>query len=356
MPTPRARRLELARLRRKPAVDRAFEELYRRHAREVYQYALGVLTNPTDAEDVTQTTFLNAYRAFERGERPMRPHNWLIAIAHNVCRMRWRQANHRPKEVALDEAPEPAAVQPQDQPNLDEVLQALARLSFNQRAALVMRELEGRSYKEIAQVLDVSVGAVEALLFRARRHLRLQKRALGVLGAAPLPASLASSLGIGGAATGGGAAVAGGATIGADLVLKAAALVAVGAMTAGAGYRAIEAVRTPQQPAAARTSQPAAVAAPTHHARLASPTRAKTHRAAPKAKPTATSSPSPTLAPPTHNVEQITGGTAAPPPAAPTTTPVVTTPPLPVRPPALPKPPLQPPKLPVTPPKLPLLP
>src|SRR5206468_2238624 len=188
VPTPRARRLELARLRRKPAVDRAFEELYKRHAREVYQYALGVLTNPTDAEDVTQQTFLNAFRAFQRGERPMRPHNWLIAIAHNVCRMRWRQANHRPKEVALDEAPEPAAVQPQDQPNLDEVLQALARLSFNQRAALVMRELEGRSYKEIAQVLDVSVGAVEALLFRARRHLRLQKRALGVLGAAPLPA------------------------------------------------------------------------------------------------------------------------------------------------------------------------
>src|SRR5205823_454820 len=145
------------------------------------------------------------------------------------------------------------------------VLQALARLSFNQRAALVMRELEGRSYKEIAQVLDVSVGAVEALLFRARRHLRLQKRALGVLGAAPLPASLASSLGIGGAATGGGAAVAGGATIGADLVLKAAALVAVGAMTAGAGYRAIEAVRTPQQPAAARASPPgpAQTAAPT---------------------------------------------------------------------------------------------
>ena len=174
---PRARR-------RKDSSDAAFEEFYREHVAEIYQYALAVLGNSADAEDVTQQTFLNAFRAFQRGERPMRPHNWLIAIAHNVCRMRWRQANHRPKEVALDEAPEPAAVQPQDQPNLDEVLQALARLSFNQRAALVMRELEGRSYKEIAQVLDVSVGAVEALLFRARRHLRLQKRALGVLGAA----------------------------------------------------------------------------------------------------------------------------------------------------------------------------
>ena len=111
VPTAQARRLELARLRRKPAADRAFEQLYKSHAREVYQYALGVLANPADAEDVTQTTFLNAYRAFQRGERPIRPHNWLIAIAHNVCRMRWRQAGHRPREVALEDVPEPVALE-----------------------------------------------------------------------------------------------------------------------------------------------------------------------------------------------------------------------------------------------------
>ena len=93
---------------KRPA-DRAFEQLYERHAREVYQYALALLANPADAEDVTQTTFLNAYRAFQKGERPEKPHNWLITITHNVCRMRWRQAGSRPREVALDEAPEPAA-------------------------------------------------------------------------------------------------------------------------------------------------------------------------------------------------------------------------------------------------------
>ena len=346
---------KLATIPLKRGAERAFEQLYRKHARDVYQYALAVLTNPADAEDVTQQTFLNAFRAYQRGERPLRPHNWLIAIAHNVCRMRWRQANHRPKEVALDEAPEPAAVHTQDQPDLDEVLQALARLSFNQRAALVMRELEGRSYKEIAKVLGVSVGAVEALLFRARRHLRLQRRALGVLGAAPLPTSLASSFGIGGAATGGGAAIAGGAALGTDLVLKAAALVAVGAMTAGVGYRAVEAARTPEQAAAAFKAQPTRLATPAQHARLASPTRAKAPRATPKAKPTPTSHPTRTLAPPSHNVEQISGGTLTPQPASPTTTPVVTTPPLPVQPPAPPilgVPPVPP--LPVTTPKIPL--
>src|SRR3954452_1438847 len=109
---------------KRPA-DRAFEQLYQQHARDVYQYALALLANPADAEDVTQTTFLNAYRAFEKGERPHKPQNWLIAIAHNVCRMRWRQAASRPREFALDEAPEPIA-RDDEQPNLDEVLTALA--------------------------------------------------------------------------------------------------------------------------------------------------------------------------------------------------------------------------------------
>src|ERR1043166_784361 len=122
-------------LRPKPSSDLAFEQLYERHARDVYQYALALLTNPADAEDVTQTTFMNAYRALQRGDRPHRPHNWLIAITHNVCRMRWRQAGHRPLEVALDDAPEPAAPERDNQPNLDDVLQALARLSFNPRSA-----------------------------------------------------------------------------------------------------------------------------------------------------------------------------------------------------------------------------
>ena len=190
-------------LRRRASADRAFEQLYERHARDVYQYALALLTNPADAEDATQTTFMNAYRALQRGDRPHRPHNWLIAIAHNVCRMRWRQATHRPKEIALDDVPEPVAPE-NDQPSLDDVLRALSGLSFNQRSALVMRELEGRSCKEIAETLGLSVSAVEALLFRARRRLQIERKALGVLSTAPLPGQLASALGIGG---GGGGAV-----------------------------------------------------------------------------------------------------------------------------------------------------
>ena len=223
------------RLSRRRSVDPAFERLYREHAREVYQYTLALLTNPADAEDATQTTFLNAYRALQSGEEPRKPHNWLIAIAHNVCRMRWRQAGARPKEIPLEDAPEPMAPDGA-RPDLAALLTALASLSFNQRAAIVMRELEGRSYQEIAGVLGVTVSSVEALLFRARRRLQLERSTLGVLTTVPLPGSLASLFG------GGGMFAAGGATVGGGAVVKAVALVAAGALTAGVGYESVDAV------------------------------------------------------------------------------------------------------------------
>jgi len=161
-------------LAQKTGVDRAFERLYRKHAADVYRYAYAVLRNPADAEDVAQTTFMNAYRALERGETPQAPHNWLIAIAHNVCRQRFRDSSRRPQEVEFDESLAAAATEDADVPTATEIRRALGFLAFNQRAALVMRELEGRSYQEIAEILGLSVSAVETLIFRARRALREQ--------------------------------------------------------------------------------------------------------------------------------------------------------------------------------------
>src|SRR5580765_8050175 len=164
----------MAPLFRRSSDDAAFERLYRRHAPDVYRYSLAVLGEQADAEDVTQATFLNAYRAFQMGERPTKPENWLIAIAHNVCRQRFRQAQRRPHEVefvdSLAEAPpdEPTG------PSLDDVRRALSQIQPAQREALVLRELEGRSYAEMAEILQVSPSALETLLFRARRALREQ--------------------------------------------------------------------------------------------------------------------------------------------------------------------------------------
>jgi RNA polymerase sigma factor (sigma-70 family) len=281
------------------AVDRTFERLYRRHVGDVYRYSLAVLHNQADAEDVTQTTFMNAYRALERGEQPRTPHNWLIAIAHNVCRQRFRQAARRPAEVEWDDDIADKLVEENAPVSGEDVRRALAHLAFNQRAALVMRELEGRSYAEIAEVLGLSVSAVETLIFRARRALREQlegaltcgeaelaiskqidgrlsrrekgqlrahlrecaecatfarrqraaRTALKSLGAVPLPASLVSVFGGGGA---GGTAVAG-----AVAAAKVAAVVAATAAVGGGSYEAVHhAVHKPQH----ATQKPTVVA------------------------------------------------------------------------------------------------
>src|ERR671936_1041523 len=161
-------------LAQRPRSDRAFERMYKRHVGDVYRYALAVMRNPADAEDVTQTTFLNAYRAYiEKGDRPEKPQNWLIAIAHNVCRQRFRQSARRPTEVAFEDDVADTVVD-DEAPSGEDIRRALSHLAFNQRAALVMRELEGRSYAEIAEILDLSTSAVETLIFRARRALREQ--------------------------------------------------------------------------------------------------------------------------------------------------------------------------------------
>jgi RNA polymerase sigma factor (sigma-70 family) len=283
------------------AVERSFEKLYQRHVHAVYRYSLAVLHNEADAEDVTQTTFLSAYRAFQRGERPYRPHNWLIKIAHNVCRQRFRDSSRRPQEVAFDERLAAATTHDDDVPTAREIRQALGFLAFNQRAALVMRELEGRSYVEIAQILDLSVGAVETLLFRARRALReqleggltceeaertlsllneqrlsssergalrahlreckdcavlerrqrAQRAALENLGAVSLPASLAGSF-FGSGAVGGGVAV-GGMGIGA----KIATVLATGLVATGVGREAVQALQASDTPSSPK--KPAAV-------------------------------------------------------------------------------------------------
>ncbi len=314
---------------RRPDADTAFERLYERHVRDVYRYAIAMLGEAADAEDVTQTTFLNAYRAFQSGTRPEKPQSWLMTIAHNVCRQRFRQAQRRPHEVAYDDGigerdgpPEPTG------PSAEDLRRALSQLPPNQRAAIVMRELEGGSYAEIAKVLGISVSALETLLFRARRALReqldeqltcqeaafavnkqidgrlslgekralrahlrgcpecnslaqsqrAQRRALKALVLIPLPATMSHWMGgqSAAAATGAGAAGAGGlaavGVTGGGVAAKVAAVVAAGIVVGGGTYEGVTRVVLPPShtaapPAAARAQ---AVAPPLSSAPLAS--------------------------------------------------------------------------------------
>lgn len=184
-------------------LEREFERLYRRHRRDVYRCVLRDVRNPDEAEDVTQTAFLDAYRALQRGDEPERPRAWLLTIAQNAARRRYRARTTGPREVELEAellvAPGEAG------PSAVEIRHALACLGARQREALVLREIAGRSYVEIAAALDLSVPAVETLLFRARRALRREltgweppcrtrRRTAGPL-VWPLPVSLGDALG-----------------------------------------------------------------------------------------------------------------------------------------------------------------
>lgn len=153
--------------------DTSFERLYRQHRRDVYGAVLRDVRDPDEAEDVTQIAFLNAFRAIRRGEEPEKPRAWLVTIARNVCRRRYRDLARRPQEVGLD--PEVVVAMAEvDGPTAGEIAAAIRRLPENQRAVILLREVQGRSYNEIAAELDLSLSAVETLIFRARRSLSEQ--------------------------------------------------------------------------------------------------------------------------------------------------------------------------------------
>jgi RNA polymerase sigma-70 factor, ECF subfamily len=185
--------------------DTSFERLYRRHRREVYGAVLRDVRDPDEAEDVTQIAFMNAFRAIRRGEEPDKPRAWLVTIARNVVRRRYQALARRPQEVALDQevAADLADV---NGPTAGEIAAAIRHLPPNQRAVILLREIQGRSYAEIAEELELSLAAVETLIFRARRSLSqelqladhvptTQPRRLRGLLALPLPGLGKLSLG-----------------------------------------------------------------------------------------------------------------------------------------------------------------
>ncbi len=150
--------------------DRSFERIYRRHRRAVYGSVLRDVRDPDEAEDVTQAAFLNAFRAMRRGDEPEKPRAWLLTIARNVVRRRARLRAERPQEVELDS--ELLLTLDEDEGSASaDIHAALLCLTDAQREAILLREIQGRSYAEIALELGLSLAAVEALIFRARHAL-----------------------------------------------------------------------------------------------------------------------------------------------------------------------------------------
>ena len=164
--------------RTKAELDDQFAELYRSHLRDVYSYAYYRVGNHHDAEDLTEQTFLQAYRHFERAQaesdgRPLRP--WLIRIAHNLAANLYRDRSRRPQTTIDDTSGLSAVHTTEDlvegREELQEVLAAVQRLPDDRREALIMRFALGMDNREIARALGRTDGATKVLLHRAIRQL-----------------------------------------------------------------------------------------------------------------------------------------------------------------------------------------
>lgn len=161
--------------------ERAIEVLHREFSSRLFAYAMSMLRNREDAEDAVQTTFMNAYNSLTDGRIPRQEASWLFRIARNVCLNRIRTHTRKPAG-SLDGIDVASSRGVEDQ--LDQHLHAVAlrvaleRLPEQQRKAIVLRELQGASYAEIAEALDTTQGAVESLIFRARRQLATSIRSV----------------------------------------------------------------------------------------------------------------------------------------------------------------------------------
>src|SRR6188472_4283762 len=130
----------------KAELDRAFEDLYRAHLRDVYSYAYYRIGDPHDAEDLTEQAFLQAYRHFDRARResngrPLRP--WLIRIAHNLALNYHRDRSRRPQTPLENADPIPARhgteAIAEGREELRSVIENLDNLPVDRREALIMR-------------------------------------------------------------------------------------------------------------------------------------------------------------------------------------------------------------------------
>ena len=161
----------------------AFAWLVRRHQQRALAVALGLLHHKEDARDACQDAFLRAFRGLDRFGRDAQFSTWLHRIVVNVCidrlRNRWNQA------LPLEDV-EPTLVGDDDPARTVEgaelggrIGQALGQLTEKHRTALVLREVQGLSYQEIADAMKCSIGTVMSRLFHARKKMQ------ALLGAEP---------------------------------------------------------------------------------------------------------------------------------------------------------------------------
>jgi RNA polymerase sigma-70 factor (ECF subfamily) len=168
----------------------ACADLVAEHQRMVYQLSLNLLGDHNEALDLSQEVFLRVFRTIHtfRGHAALRTWIYRIVINQARNRQRWWRRRHRAQQVSLDQhihdhgdlpeagnggSPDRALGQKQ---LADRIRVALDGLPFDQKTAIVLREVDGLSYEEIGFTLNVAVGTVKSRLARAREALRAQLR------------------------------------------------------------------------------------------------------------------------------------------------------------------------------------
>lgn len=175
-------------------IQREFDELVRRYYRQAYNLAYRLTGNAADAEDLVQDAFLRAYRFFDRYDRSMPFMNWFSRIMINLYIDEYRR-HKRLKTVSLDEPlqtedgeegatldiPDPGLSPLEialDQEYVDAINEGLQHLAPDFRTAVILADIQGHSYEEIAEMMGTSIGTVRSRIHRGRKQLRdyLMKR------------------------------------------------------------------------------------------------------------------------------------------------------------------------------------
>jgi RNA polymerase sigma-70 factor, ECF subfamily len=164
-----------------------FERDALQYSPQLYSAALRMTRNPSDAEDIVQETFLKAYRAYESFEEGTNLKAWLYRILTNTYINRYRKQQRRPAEAELGELQdlylykrlgEPSgATQSAEGQALDDfvdtdIIDAIDDLPDHFRMPVVLADVDGFSYKEIAEILDIPIGTVMSRLHRGRKALQ----------------------------------------------------------------------------------------------------------------------------------------------------------------------------------------
>ena len=168
--------------------DAAYDELVRTYSASIFHVAYRMLGDTAEASDIVQEIFLKVFRNIGgfKGEAALKTWIFRIAFSEILNRLRWWKRRHRFATVSLDEQPNdfgmPGRIIAASSPTPEQALQskeeegaiqqALGKLSREHRSIVVLRDIEGFSYNEIADVLGVSVGTVKSRLARARADLK----------------------------------------------------------------------------------------------------------------------------------------------------------------------------------------